>query len=73
MVEFINYVLRCLFCDGLVSGRIYFLLYYYDFEIMVIDIVVAVALCFVALFVQRTASTTCPGPCNGSSNGLLGD
>jgi hypothetical protein len=55
-----------------VSGRIYFLLYYYDIEIMVIDIV-AVALCFVALFVQRTASTTCPGPCNGSSNGLLGD
>lgn len=33
----------------------------------------AVALCSVALFFQRTASTACQGPCNGSSNGLLGD
>jgi len=55
----------------LVGARIYFLLYGYGFEIFVVD--VAVALCFVALFVQRTAPTTCPSPCNGSSNGLLGD
>lgn len=34
---------------------------------------VAVTLCFVALFIQRTAPATCPGPCHGSSNGLLGD
>lgn len=42
-------------------------------ELDIFFVYAAVALCLVAMFIQRTTSTTCQSPCNGSSDGLLGD
>ena len=55
----------------LLSREVYMMRYSYDLDMFLLD--VAVALCFVALLLQRTIATACPCPCNGSCNGLLGD
>jgi len=54
--------------------QLYLQLWVYNSQFLYIFLIpAAVPLCSVALFFQRTAPTACQGPCNGSSNGLLGD